>query len=404
MRLLIVSQYFWPENFRINDLVAELVSRGHEVTVLTGKPNYPSGAFDPEFLRNPRKFSAYAGSKVVRVPMMARGQGNLKLMLNYLSFAASASILGPFRLRGMEFDAIFVFQASPVTVGIPAAVLRRVKRAPVAMWILDLWPESLTAVGVLKPGRALNLVGSLVRWIYSQCDLLLVQSRRFIAPVSENLRRETPVCYFPSWSDNTGSPGLAEPAAEVVPDPARFTVMFAGNIGEAQDFPAILEAADLLRDEPVRWLIVGDGRKAAWVGEEIERRGLNGSVSLLGRHPLERMPSFYKCADALLVSLRADPVMAMTIPGKVQSYMAAGVPILAMLDGEGGEAVEVSQAGLVVRSGDAAALAQAVKTMAGAGDSERKEMGLRGRTYAAEHFDRAMLISRLETWLADLKL
>ena len=403
MRLLVVSQYFWPENFRINDLVAALVARGHEVTVLTGKPNYPSGTVDADFAREPERFSTYAGCRVVRVPMLARGRGNIRLLLNYLSFAVSASLLGPIRMRGAAFDAIFVFQASPVTVGIPAAVLRRIKRAPMAMWILDLWPESLSAVGVLKPGRAMDMVGALVRWIYHRCDLILVQSRQFMQPVLDNLCQPVPVRYFPSWSDNAGAPEDAEPAPEVGPDANRFTVMFAGNIGEAQDFPAILDAAELLRAEPVRWMIVGDGRKADWVREEIARRGLSESAFLLGRHPLERMPSFYRSADALLASLKHDPVMAMTIPGKVQSYMAAGIPILAMLDGEGGDAVAASEAGYVAPSGDAGALAEAVRRLAATSAEERRDMGRRGRDYAAEHFDRETLIGRLEAWLNEIK-
>jgi colanic acid biosynthesis glycosyl transferase WcaI len=150
MRILVISQYFWPENFRINDLVAELVSRGHQVTVLTGLPNYPDGKVFQEYSDNPQLYSNYKGADVVRVPMMPRGDGGLKLILNYLTFAASASILGVWKLRGRKFDAIFAYEPSPITVGLPASLMRTVKQAPLVFWVLDLWPETLQAIGVVR--------------------------------------------------------------------------------------------------------------------------------------------------------------------------------------------------------------------------------------------------------------
>ena len=163
MRLLVVSQYFWPENFRVNDLVSALRARGHEVTVLTGLPNYPEGSVFPAFLRDPGAYESFEGAAIVRVPIVARGRGSPRLALNYLSFAVAASVLGPWRLRGRAFDAIFVFQASPVTAALPALVLRRLRGAPVLMWILDLWPETLAAVGVVRSPRLLASVGTHTR-------------------------------------------------------------------------------------------------------------------------------------------------------------------------------------------------------------------------------------------------
>ena len=184
MRLLIVSQYFWPENFRVNDLVAELVARGHDVTVLTGLPNYPTGKVFPEFKSARARFMEFEGAKVVRVPLWPRGRGRLSLVVNYASFAMSASVLGSWRLRGLKFDAIFAYEPSPVTVGIPAAVLRALKRAPVAFWVLDLWPETLQALGILRSSWGLSLVGRLVSFVYGRCDLILAQSRSFIPEIA----------------------------------------------------------------------------------------------------------------------------------------------------------------------------------------------------------------------------
>lgn len=405
MRLLIVSQYFWPESFRVNDLVAELVARGHQVTVLTGEPNYPDGHMFPQYRRDPTQFANYGGAPILRVPVIARGKGSVRLVINYLSFVVSGLVLGPWRLRGRAFDAIFVFQTSPITSAIPALLLRRIKKAPLLMWVLDLWPETLAAVGVVRSPRVLKWVGRLVSFIYRRCDRVLVQSRAFVSNIQQYSGDTTRIRYFPNWAEPIFEGPLADvaPAPEVAPYSATFNVVFAGNIGDAQDFPAILDAAGALRDEPnVRWLIVGDGRAADWVRSEIARRGLEHSVIMLGRHAIERMPSFFRAASALLVSLKRDPIFAMTIPGKVQSYLATGLPIVAMLDGEGASVIEQAGAGVVCAAGAGHALAECVRLLMSLPASERAAMGERGRRYCAREFSRAGLVSSLENWASEL--
>lgn len=405
MRVLVVTQYFWPENFRVNDLVAELTRRGHEVTVLTGVPNYPDGAVLPEFAADRAAFARYGGVAVMRVPMLTRGSGSLRLMLNYLSFALSASIVGPWRLRGVPVDAIFVFQPSPITACLPALVAGAMKRAPVLLWVLDLWPETLSAVGAVRSPRVLALVGTLVRFIYRRCALVLGQSRSF----GENIARYAGTAdrfrYFPSWAEPLfdGSLEAIEPAPELGPFVGSgFNVLFAGNIGDAQDFPTILDAAAALRDRPdIRWLIVGDGRAAEQVRAAIGERQLSGTVFLLGRFPVERMPAFFRGADALLVTLKRDPVFAMTIPGKLQAYLAAGLPVIGALDGEGARAIEESGAGVVVPAGDGAALAARTRELADASAGTRHQMGDRGRAYCRREFDRATLMAQLESWMRE---
>lgn len=405
MRVLVVSQYFWPEDFRINDLVAELVRRGHQVTVLTGKPNYPDGNIFSEFLKNPGSFDLYEGARVVRVPMLPRGQGSLKLMLNYFSFAFSASCLGPWKLRNCQFDVIFTCQLSPVTVGIPAAVMRAVKKVPMAFWVLDLWPESLQAIGVVRSKFMLAVLGKLVSRIYNHCDLILAQSRSFVPAIAKYAGSEVPIEYFPSWSDIMSSAVDVRAAPEILSKPGSFNILFAGNIGEAQDFPAILAAAEKLKTYPnIRWLIVGDGRMAGWVAHQIKVRRLESCVSMLGRYPVERMPSFFKHADALLVSLKDEPIFALTIPGKLQSYLAAGIPVLAMLNGEGAEVVAKGGAGLACRAGDHEALANAVLRLAGMPIEGRTNMGKRGLALSKEEFARGKLIDQLEIWLETLRV
>lgn len=400
MRLLVVSQYFWPENFRINDLVAEMVRRGHEVTVLTGKPNYPAGQVFPDYQSKPEAFSVYEGARIVRVPMLARGRGAVRLFLNYLSYALSASTFGLWKLRGTKFDAILVYQLSPVTVGIPGVLMRAVKRAPMTMWILDLWPDTLQAIGVVRSEWLLRQVGRLVAWIYKRCDLILVQSRSFISQVRLRSGAGRRVEYFPSWAEAVFDGGAEAPVPEIEPRQDKFTVMFAGNMGEAQDFPAILAAAEKLKNaKHIRWLLVGDGRMTPWVVKEIEARGLSSCVQLLGRHPVERMPDFFRHADALLLSLKDEPIFAMTIPGKLQSYLAAGKPVLAMLNGEGADLLLRSKAGLACPAGDYEGLAKAVLQLSVMPVVEREHMGEQGRALYRREFDRTTSMDKLESWL-----
>lgn len=405
MRLLVVSQYFWPETFRVNDLVAELVRRGHGVTVLTGVPNYPEGRIDPAFARDPARFASYAGAEVVRVPLVPRGSGSVQLALNYLSFVIAGLTLGLWRLRGRHFDAIVAIQLSPVTSALPALALRRLKRAPLLMWVLDLWPDSLAAIGVVHSPRVLGWVGALVGFIYKRCDRVLVQSRAFVANVEKYAGNTSRIRYFPGWAEPIFEEPLAgvEAASEVAPYRETFNVLFAGNIGDAQDFPAILDAAHALRDEPnLRWLILGDGRAAPWLRDEVERRSLAGRVVLLGRHPIERMPSFFRAASVLLVALKKDPIFAMTIPGKVQSYLATGLPIVGMLDGEGAAVIEQAGAGLVCAAGAGQQLAGRVRVLMRMPAHERAAMGERGRRYCEQEFSRDNLITALTTWAEEL--
>ena len=405
MRILVVSHYFWPENFRVNDLVAELGRRGHEVTVLAGPPNYPEGRIFPQYRREPGRYAVYEGAEVVRVPVVTRGRSRLRLALNYLSAMLSGASLGTWRLRGKPFDAIFVFQPSPITTCLPAIVIGRLKRAPVLLWVLDLWPETLAAVGVVRSPWLLALIGRVVSFIYRRCDLVLGQSRAFLPNIEKYAGGSSRFRYFPSWAEPLFREGLAavEPAPEVREFKDTFNVLFAGNIGEAQDFPAILDAAEALRHRAdIRWLIVGDGRAAEWVRAEIGRRGLEEAVRMLGRHPIERMPAFFRGGDALLVTLKSDPVFAMTIPGKVQTYLAIGLSLIGMLDGEGARVIEEAGAGFVCPSGDGRALANRVTRLAELPPSERVAMGARGVAYSQREFDRDRLLTQLEGWMREV--
>ena len=319
-----------------------------------------------------------------------------------MSFVVGAVLTGSWKLRGVAADVIFVFEPSPVTVGLPAILMGKIKRAPVVFWALDLWPETLAAVGVVRSPRVLGWVGRMVRFIYDRCALVLGQSKGFLESIARYCEDKKKIRYFPSWAEDLFAEGGAEPAPEVPVRNDVFNVVFAGNIGEAQDMPAVLDAAERLKDnDGIRWLIVGDGRKSNWVRDEVTRRGLGDKFLLLGRFPVERMPSFYAHADALLVSLKRDPVFSMTIPGKVQSYLMSGVPLIGMLDGEGASVIREANAGLTSAAGDGVGLAEAVLKMAAMSDEERSRLGANGRAFAQREFGRGLLMDRLEDLLKE---
>ena len=405
MRILVVTQYFWPENFRINDLCAELVSRGHEVSVLTGTPNYPEGALFPQFVSNPANYNTYKGCSIIRVPVQVRGSGSsLKLLLNYASYVFSASFIGLFKIRKKQFDVVFVYEPSPVTVCLPALLIKKIRKVPVVFWVLDLWPETLEAIGVVKSPKILNLVGHLVRFIYNRCDLILGQSRAFHTGISRYCDDPDKIKYFPSWSEAVFTEADISPAIELENHKNVFKILFAGNVGEAQDFPAILNAAEILKVRKINaeFFIIGDGRALDWVQSELVRRNLKECVFLLGRHPLESMPNCYAASDALLVTLKKSPAFSMTIPGKVQSYMAAGKPILTMLSGEGSRVVEEACCGFVADSGDYEKLIDNVEKMIRLSCEDLNALANNAKTYAHNEFDRDKLISQLEGWFVDL--
>ena len=403
MRVLIVSQYFWPENFPINDLARGLRQKGHDITVLTGMPNYPEGHFYPGYKAFPIRRDYYEGIKIVRVPMVPKGSGNaIRMLLYYWSLAISACLLVPIFFR-RRVDLVFVYQPSPITVGLPGLVLKAMEQTPVWIWVQDLWPETLAGTGMVRSAFLLTLTDRLVRFIYSRCDRVLVQSQAFVPRmVKKGVPRER-IQFFPNSAQELYKPVIVEPdALERNLMPQGFRVLFAGNIGRAQDIPTILLAAEQLKQEMgIHWVILGDGPMRSWAEERIRARGLEKTVHLLGRYPEQAMPKFFSLADALLVTLKKDPVFAITIPSKIQSYLACGRPIVAALDGEGSRVIGESGGGLTVPAGDADALAEAVMKMYGMPKSELERMGRLSREYSEIHFERNTLLDKLDRWMKE---
>ncbi|MEO7794166.1 MAG: glycosyltransferase family 4 protein [Thermoanaerobaculia bacterium] len=404
MNILLVSQYFWPERFRVNDLVTGWEERGHQVTILTGIPNYPVGKPYPGYSAFGPASERFGRSRVVRVPLIPRGGGGaLRMASNYLSFAISASLLGPLRCRG-PFDLVFVFQMSPVTMAIPAALMRFVHRAPMVMWVQDLWPETLVAAAAVRSHLLLGLVGRLVRGLYRRSELVLVQAEEFTSSVVERGAAAERVRYLPNWAESFYRPVPVEAGASALAElPQGFVILFAGNLGEVQSLETALAAAEHLRDlSHVHWVFMGDGRRRAWLVEEIVRRGLGGNVHWMRMRPAEEMPAWLSAADALLITLRDDPALARTLPGKLQSCLACGRPVLAALGGAGAEVVRRAGAGLVGPAGDVEALAKNARELVAAPAEARARMGLSGREYFLAHFERELLLDRLEGWMREV--
>ncbi|EKD71148.1 MAG: hypothetical protein ACD_46C00263G0007 [uncultured bacterium] len=403
MHVLIVSQYFWPETFRINDLAEGLVERGHKVTVLTGKPNYPTGRLFPGYRLLGKTRELYKEIEIIRSPIIPRGKSKIQLALNYLSFSIFASIMGTIKCK--RPDVIFVFEPSPITVGLPAIFLKKLKKSPILFWVQDLWPESVVAVNAVHSKKILFWLEKLVHFIYARCDYILTTSRSFFSSIKKFDVPQEKLHYFPQTAESFYKP--LDPILCVEEDkllPKGFRIVFSGNIGTAQDIETILGAAKLLRDyQDIKWIFLGDGSKRRWLQNEIIQNKLTDTVYWLGHYPVERMPRFFACADALLVTLKKDPVFSLTIPGKIQSYLACAKPVVAALDGEGKEVIEESKAGFVTHSGDSESLAKITISMYDLDDAERKKMGLNGKNYFNEHFQRDLLLQKLENWMMELK-
>jgi len=399
MRLLVLSQHYWPENFRINEVVESLWDAGCEVSVLTGQPNYPDGKVLPGYKPWRLGPQQHGRTTIYRVPLVPRGDaGATRLVANYLSFLLAACVLGPWVLRGRRFDAIFVYGTSPILQAIAGIVLKHAKRAKLAVWVQDLWPQSLEATGFVRSQRLLGAVAAVVRWIYRRSDLLLVQSQAFVASV-QAMAGKTPVEYHPNPGemafDDVG-PIDHPPALSLPPG---FNVVFAGNLGTVQALDTIIEAATLLRERPhIRFVLVGSGSRGDWVRDEIARRALT-NVVLAGRFPPAAMPGIFAQSSALLLTLARSDNLAQTVPSKLQAYLAAGRPVIACLDGEGARVVELAQAGIAE---DPIGLCAAVTALHCTAPERLEAMGRAGQRYYREHYDPGLLARRLRSRLAAL--
>ncbi|KTD11584.1 glycosyltransferase, group 1 family [Legionella gratiana] len=397
MKILVVSQYFWPETFIINELVQCLTAQGHQIEVVTGKPNYPEGVLFEGYRASGHYTEMFHEIPIHRAPLYPRGQGGKKLLLNYLSFIVNGLYYFPRFVRKKQFDVIFVFVPSPITSVIPAIYLKWRLRAHLAVWVQDLWPESVQATGFIRNNFLLKIIGYLVKGIYAAADTLLVQSKAFPTLMEKYTSLEKVVYYPNSFLDSSaGSTTHKDLPAHLLSElESQTCFVFAGNLGTAQSLETIINAAEKIAHlTQCKIILIGSGSMSDWLYLQITQRKIK-NVLIPGRFPAVIMPHIFSKAAALLVTLKKDKLFSYTIPSKVQAYLAAGRPILAALDGEGARIVKEAQAGLVAPAEDADALAKNMEKLYYMPVSEREKQGRSGRAYFLEHFEMTQQSRRL---------
>lgn len=401
MRIVVLSQWYQPEpEPKIHLLARDLAARGHQVTSITGLPNYPSGRIQPGYRFRPwAQTEQKDGVRVVRVPLYAdHSPSAVKRVLNYASFASSAAVFGP--LLSGPADVMWVYHP-PLTVALPALAIAAARRIPFAYEIQDLWPETLAATGMVGSQRALDAVGAAARRVYRRADRLVVISPGFKRNLVAKGVPAEKIEVIPNWADeDVYRPVPRDPAlAREEGLEGRFNVVFTGNMGAAQGLGNVLDAAALLRDEPrVQLVLVGDGLEEPALRRRAEAEGLR-NVRFLGRRPAAAMPALCALADVLLVHLRADPLFEITIPSKTISYLACGRPILTVGAGDPADVVTGAGAGVACPPGDPAALAASVRALMALDEGERDRLGRAAREAFLAHHTRAGLVSRYEALL-----
>lgn len=394
MRILVVCQYYYPEPFRVSDICEELVRQGYEVTVLTGIPNYPEGKTYPGYDNGRKKEESINGVHIIRSYTIPRKKGSLYRLLNYYSYAASSCLkvlLNQVKTAdGKDFDVVFVNQLSPVMMAYAGMLYSWKHDKRLIMYCLDLWPESLVAGGIKKDSLIYKVFNKISGHIYRSCDHILVTSQSFIEHLSNRFNIDKrKISYLPQYAEDIFN------NLPTVEHNGFINLVFAGNIGEVQDVETIIRAAEILKSKKdLLFHIVGGGTDLARLKNMVAQKELN-NVAFYGRRPIEEMPKFYAMADAMLVTLANDPLLSMTLPGKVQSYMAAGKPIIGAIDGETSFIIEDSMSGYVSASGDAKALADNITEFCKLNSFDKTLLGDNARKYYDDKFTKSKFVAKL---------
>ena len=395
MRVLIVTQYFYPENFKSNDMAFELKKRGYDVDVLVGIPNYPKGTYYNGYGLFKKRFEKIDGVRVFRAFQFPRGKNSgIRLVLNYLSFALAASVWALFLAIFNRYHCVIVHEPSPITQGFPAILVKKIQKIPLYFWVLDIWPDALKSGGGIHNKSILSFVDRIVRFMYNNSDKILISSKGFKKNISDKGNYSHKIEYFPNWSDDILKMSDNYP----IPDtPKGFIIMLAGNIGKSQNLDAVMDAAlELKENKIIKWVLIGDGSKKEWVDTFVEENKLEETVFTYGRFPFEAMPAFYKVADAMLLTLKGDfPHLKLVVPARLQSYMAASRPVLGMIDGGGAQIISESKCGYAVGGGDSKALVKLIKETVLPNRKDFESYGLNGRKYFELHFKKDICISHL---------
>lgn len=399
MRILAVSQYYWPEPFNVSDICDELVRRGHEVTILTGIPNYPEGDIYEGYERGKKREETRNGVQIIRSWLWPRKKGPFNRLLNYETFSRVAS--KKVKQLSNEFDVVISFEISPVMSANPAITFSKRAKVPLLLYVIDIWPECLLAGGIKKNSGIYDYYARVSKKIYSSADVLAVTSPSFSGYIANLTDKQIETIYLPQYAED-----IFSEISDGMPDgfsQDKINLTFAGNVGAAQSVETIVRAAALLKDhDEIVFHIVGSGSELENCKTLSKKLGIN-NIIFHGRKPLEDMPTYHNASDAMLATFSNTPVLAYTLPRKIQSYMAAGRPVLGAVTGEAKHVVEEAKCGFCCETEDYEGLAEICLSFSELTSEEKKQLGFSAKTYYEEHFSRQAFFESLEAQLEKMK-
>ncbi|ALV21543.1 glycosyltransferase family 4 protein [Carnobacterium antarcticum] len=395
--ILVISQYFFPEQFRINDMCEDWISRGYKVTVVTGIPNYPSGKFFNGYGLFTKNRENYKGIEIVRLPIVPRGNNSIMLVLNYFSFVISGFFWQLF--TKVEADQVFIFEVSPMTQALPGVWYAKKHRLPCFLYVQDLWPENVEIITGIKNQTIISSIGKMVDYIYKNCTKIFTTSQSFKKSINERQVPIEKIEYWPQYAEEFYQPLKAKETTKNSKK-ERFNIIFAGNIGHAQGLDILPKTAKILKQEvsenKIHFNIIGSGRYKETLIKTVDNYGVRDMFNFIDKQPAEKIPEFMADNDAAFICLTSSPLFKMTIPAKLQSYMACGIAIIASAGGETSEIIEEAHAGLTAPPGDEEKLAEIILTMANKTENEVLGLGKNAKKYSDFHFNKTILMNQME--------
>ena len=381
-RILIYTNHFYPEQFKINEIVDWLSEEGHTIRVVTGLPNYPSGKYYKGYgILSMFKTNYKKNITVNRLPLIPRGNANyLMLILNYLSYFISTFLFTIYLLFKKRYDYIFVHHTSPILIAIhPLVYSFFYKKTKKYLWDLDIWPETLEAMNVINSKLILSTISKAVNFIYSFYDKILIASEGFKDIIEKRYKGE--VIYFPNWAEFDIEKNINDKETDINLPENKFIIMYTGNIGAAQNFTDLIETIKQLKDESIYWVFIGGGRFKKELELNLKKNNLINLCLFKSQVKTDEIPSYAKLANAMFLSLRKNDVFAKTIPAKLQSYLAMKKPVVGVLQGEGANIIKQSKCGIVQENGDYKELANQIRLMTQLSFEELILMGESGRNF-----------------------
>jgi glycosyltransferase involved in cell wall biosynthesis len=396
--ILVISQYFYPEQFRINDICTEWVKRGLKVTVITGIPNYPQGKFYDGYGFFGKRKEIYKGVDIVRIPLVPRGKNSLMLALNYLSFVVSGFFWNVFTKIMADF--VFIFEVSPMTQALPGVWYAKKLNIPCYLYVQDLWPENVQVMTGITNKHVMGAIGKMVDYIYKRCTKIFTTSESFIQSIHDRNIPMNKIEFWPQYAEDFYVPLEKRPTSEI-PNDNILNVIYAGNVGAAQGLDILPKAAEIIKlnsDIDVRFNIIGDGRYKEELKNVINSMGINEMFNFVVSQEAVKIPELIAACDAAFLSLSDNPLFSMTIPAKLQTYLACGIPIIASAEGETSKIINESVSGLCGKPGDAEALALNIEKFAKMTKSELRQLGKNARNYYEVHFSKNVLLDRMDQY------